>query len=429
MAAHHPRPARRPAASTALCPTAFLSGSLPRMSQGADSAAGILAAARDILPWMTEIRRDLHQHPELGLEEHRTAKRVQETLDELGIEHIDGLAQTGVLGLIRGRGAGPTVALRADLDALPLQDAKDVPYRSRIDGKMHACGHDIHTSILLGAAKILKRMESDLAGTVKLIFQPAEETVGGARMLIEEGVLENPSVEAIFGLHVDPGRPVGVFGLHYGQRNASSDNLHIVIHGRAGHGAYPASAVDAIVAAAQVVTAVQTVVSRNVDARDSAVVSFGIIQGGTQGNILADRVELTGTVRTLDGHTRELVLHRIRETAEGVAAGLGASAEVNIDPSSDPLINDNRMVEVVRANAESRAGADHIEVFPKPNMGVEDFGYYVSHVPGAFFSIGVRNDARGIVHPVHHPGFDADEESMAYGAAIQVLNALAILNG
>ena len=399
------------------------------MSQRLDSAEEILAGAREILPWMTEIRRDLHQHPELGLEEHRTAERVQLLLDELGIEHVDGLAQTGVLGLIRGKEDGPTVALRADLDALPLQDAKEVPYKSREDGKMHACGHDVHTSILLGAAKILKGMESDLHGTVKLIFQPAEETVGGARLLIEEGVLENPTVDAIFGLHVDPGRPVGAFGLHYGQRNASSDNLHITIHGRAGHGAYPASAVDAIVAAAQVVTAIQTVISRNVDARDSAVVSFGIIQGGTQGNILADRVDLTGTVRTLDQRTRELVLQRVKETAEGVAAGLGGSAEVNIEPSYDPLINDNTMVEIVRANAIRLSGEDSVEVFAKPNMGVEDFGYYVSHVPGAFFSLGVRNEEEGIVSPVHHVLFDADEEAMAYGAAVQVLNALTVMQG
>ena len=397
------------------------------MSQRLDSAAEILATAREILPWMVDIRRDLHQHPELGLEEHRTARQVQARLDELGIEHVDGLAQTGMLAQIHGQSDGPVVALRADLDALPLQDAKDVPYKSQEAGKMHACGHDVHTSILLGAAKILKNLEGELPGTVKLIFQPAEETVGGARMLIEEGVLENPKVEAIFGLHVDPGRPVGTFGLHYGQRNASSDNLHIVIHGQAGHGAYPASAVDAIVTAAQVVTAIQTVVGRNVDARDSAVVSFGIIQGGTQGNILADRVELTGTVRTLDPQIRERVLQRIRETAEGVATGLGGSAEVNIDPSYDPLINDNTMVEVVRANATELSGEDSIEVFPRPNMGVEDFGYYVSHVPGAFFSIGVRNEEKGIVSPVHHVLFDADEEAMAYGAAIQVLNALSIL--
>ena len=404
-------------------------GTLPRMSQRLDSAEEILAAARQILPWMTDIRRDLHQHPELGLEEHRTAKQVQQKLDELGIEHVDGLAQTGVLGIIPGGSDGPVVALRADLDALPLQDAKDVPYKSQEDGKMHACGHDVHTSILLGAAKILKRMENDFPGTVKLIFQPAEETVGGARLLIEEGVLEDPKVDAIFGLHVDPGRPIGAFGLHYGQRNASSDNLYIAVHGRAGHGAYPASAVDAIVAAAQVVTAIQTVISRNVDARDSAVVSFGIIEGGTQGNILADRVDLTGTVRTLDPNTRELVLKRVEETAQGVAAGLGGSAEVNIEPSYDPLINDNTMVEIVRANATRLSGEDNVEVFPKPNMGVEDFGYYVSHVPGAFFSIGVRNEEKGIVNPVHHVLFDADEEAMAYGAAVQVLNALTVLKG
>jgi len=376
---------------------------------------------------MSGIRRDFHQHPELGLEENRTAVRVQALLDELEIEHVDGLGGTGVLGLIRGSSGGPVVALRADMDALPLQDAKEVPYRSQIPGKMHACGHDVHMAILLGAARLLLGMPSPLPGTVKLIFQPAEETVGGAKQLIEAGVLENPPVDAIFGLHVDGGHDVGTFGLHYGQRNASSDNVDIIVHGRSGHGAYPAGGVDAIVVAAQVITALQTVVSRNVDARDSAVVSFGKIQGGSQGNILADRVGLVGTVRCLDPAIRALVVQRLRETAEGVAAAMGGQADVEIEPSYDPLINDDAQVDVVRENARDLVGEENVFIFPKPNMGVEDFAYYLQRAPGAFFALGVRNEAAGIVSSVHQAGFDVDETCMVYGAAIQALNALSVL--
>lgn len=395
---------------------------------GAESeAASLLAEARTFLPWMVEIRRDLHQHPELGLEEHRTRGRVEEHLGGLGVEYIGGLAGTGVLGLLPGAGDGKVVALRADLDALPLHDAKDVPYRSTVDGRMHACGHDVHTTILLGAARLLKARLLSRPGLVKLIFQPAEETVGGAKLLVEEGVLDEPRVDAIFGLHVDPGLDVGRFGLKYGQRNASSDNLEITIHGRSCHGAYPAAGVDAIVAAAQVIVALQSVISRNVDARSSAVLTLGTIQGGNQANIVAQRVHLVGTVRTLDRATRELVLRRIRECAEGVAAGMGARAEVKIDPSFDPVINDNPMVDVVRSCAERLVGGEQVVYFDRPNMGVEDFGFYLTHVPGAFYSLGVRNEARGIVAPVHNDRFDVDEECLAYGAALQAMNALAIL--
>jgi amidohydrolase len=320
------------------------------------------------------------------------------------------------------------VALRADLDALPLADGKaGAPYRSQVPGRMHACGHDVHTAILLGAARLLAGLEADLPGTVKLVFQPAEETVGGARLLIAAGVLDDPPVDAIFGLHVDPGQPVGKVGLRYGQRNASSDNLRITVHGRSGHGAYPAGSVDSIVAAAQVITALQTVVSRNVDARDSAVVTIGTIHGGTQGNIVASRVELAGTVRSLDPGVRARVLCRVRETAEGVAAGLGARAEVEITPSYDPLVNDDAMVDVVRASAVELLGAESVVVASRANMGVEDFAFYLARVPGAFYGLGVRNEAAGIVHPVHHELFDVDEAAMAIGAALQVANALAAL--
>ncbi len=395
-------------------------------AEGPEPAA-VLAAAREILPWMVEIRRDLHRHPELGLEEHRTAEQVQAILDQLGIEHRDGIGGTGVLGIIPGRAGGPAVALRADLDGLPIQDAKEVPYKSRVAGKMHACGHDVHTTVVLGAARILSGLEGELPGMVKLLFQPAEETVGGAQLLIEEGALEDPPVAAIFGLHVDPGVRVGRFMMRYGQRNASSDAVYLTVHGRSGHGAYPAGTVDAIVVAAQVISALQTIVSRNVDARDAAVVSFGTIQGGSVGNVVANRVELTGTIRCLDQHIRERVLERVREVSEGVAAGLGGRAEFRVEPSYPPLVNDDAMVDLARDNAVRLVGEDNVLLSPKPNMGVEDFAYYLREVPGAFFSLGVRNEERGIVHTVHHELFDVDESCMAYGVAMQVLNALSVL--
>lgn len=389
-----------------------------------------LAAAREILPWVVEIRRDLHQHPELGLEEHRTSARVQALLDELKIPYRAGIGGTGVLGWIEGEaGPGKTVALRADLDALPIQEANDVPYRSRHDGLMHACGHDVHTAILLGAAKVLQGLRPRLPGMVKLLFQPAEETVGGAQLLIADGVLENPKVDAIFGLHVESELEVGRFAVRYGQRNASSDAVKITVKGRSCHGAYPANGVDAIVAAAHVVTALQTIVSRNVDGRDSAVVTIGVIRGGTQANIIADEVELRATVRTLDPKIRTLVLKRIEEVAQGTARALGGDAEVLVERGYDPLINDNAMVDLVRANAEGLVGSENVTVRPRPNMGVEDFAYYLSHAPGAFFSLGVRNEARGIVHGEHTNRFDVDEECLAFGVGVQVLNALVVCGG
>jgi amidohydrolase len=384
----------------------------------------LLSRARDLLPWMVEIRRELHQYPELGLEEHRTGAKVQATLDELGIDYVNGAAETGVVGTLEGAVDGPVFALRADLDALPLQEANDVDYRSRVDGKMHACGHDVHTAILLGAARLLRDLDGVWRGTAKLLFQPAEETDGGARMMIEQGVLDDPRVEAIFGLHVEPELDVGTIGLHYGQRNASSDYLQIVVHGRSGHGAYPAGTVDSIAAAAQVITALQTIVSRNLDARQSAVLSIGAIQGGVTHNVVADRVQLIGTIRTLDPDIRTLMAERVRETAEGVAAAFGARAEVSIEPGYEALINDDSMVDIVRQSARDLVGEENVTILPKANMGVEDFGEFTQRVPGAFFSLGVRNEAAGIVNPLHHVGFDVDESCMAYGAAVQVLNLL-----
>lgn len=382
--------------------------------------------AQEILPWLIEVRRDFHQYPEIGLEEFRTQEQVMRYLDEMGIPYTKS-AGTGIVGLIQGARSGATVALRGDMDALPILEAEDREYRSKIPGKMHACGHDAHMTCLLGAARILNHYKAELAGNVKLFFQPAEETVGGALPMIKEGVLENPKVEAVFGLHVSSDIPAGHIGVKYGQMNASSDDLCIIVRGENGHGAYPHSGRDAIVIAAHVITTLQTIVSRNVDPRKAAVITIGVISGGTANNILAQEVKLTGTIRTLEPSVREQVKERIQEVAAMTARALGGEAEVTYEEGYTSLINDDALVDLVKRNGEELLGEQHVRINELPNMGVEDFAYFAENVPGAFFHLGVRNEETGCVYPVHHPNFDLDERSLAIGAAMQALNTLVYL--
>ena len=382
--------------------------------------------AEEILPWLSEVRRDFHQNPEIGLEEFRTQEQIIRYLDEMGIPYTKS-AGTGVVGLIQGANPGATVALRGDMDALPILEQNDTSYRSKVEGKMHACGHDAHMTCLLGAARILNDYKQELAGTVKLFFQPAEETVGGALPMIQEGVLENPRVEAVFGLHVSPELEVGRIGVKYGQMNAASDDVHITVYGENGHGAYPHNGKDAIVIAAHVITALQTIVSRNVDPRQSAVLSLGIISGGTATNIIAQEVKLSGTIRTLTKEVRALVKERVREVADLTARSLGGRAEVTFEEGYTSLINDNAMVDLVKATGEELLGAENVQVNELPSLGVEDFAFFAEHVPGAFYHLGVRNEEMGCTFPVHHPRFDLDERSLAVGAAMQACNAMVFL--
>jgi amidohydrolase len=381
---------------------------------------------QEILPWLIEVRRDFHQYPEIGFEEFRTQEQIMRYLNEMGIPYTKS-AGTGIVGLIKGGRPGATVALRADIDALPITEAEDREYRSKIPGKMHACGHDAHTTCLLGAARILNGCKEELAGCVKLFFQPAEETDGGALPMIKEGVLENPKVEAVFGLHVSSDIPVGQIGVRYGQMNASSDELIITVRGENGHGAYPHSGRDAIVIAAHVITALQTIVSRNVDPRQAAVITLGVIQGGTASNILAQEVKLTGTIRTLDPAVRALVKERVRQVADMSARSLGGEAEVTINEGYTSLINNDKLVDLVKRNGEELLGSENVRINAMPNMGVEDFAFFAEHVPGAFYHLGVRNEETGCVFPVHHPRFDLDERSLAVGAALQAYNAMVYL--
>lgn len=384
----------------------------------------ILKYASEIKPWLIEIRRDLHQHPELGREEFRTQEKIIQLLEEMGIPYETNFAHTAVVGLIKGKYEGRTVALRADMDALPIEDKKSVPYRSKVSGKMHACGHDAHTAILLGAARILNSMRDQLKGNVKLLFQPAEETFGGAKPMIEAGVMENPRVDAVFGLHVSTEIPTGEIGVKFGQLNAASDTIKIILHGKSTHGAYPHSGVDTIVMAGQVINGLQTIVSRNVDPRDSAVVTLGKIQGGTQENIIADKVEMVGTVRTLDPEVREKVVGRIQALVPQIAEAMGGSGEVFREQGYAALINHDEMVEVVKGNGEELLGRDKVKMIKNPSLGVEDFAYFLQEAPGAFYFLGCRNEAKGIIHDGHNGYFDIDEDCLEIGVALQITNVL-----
>ena len=387
----------------------------------------VLLEAEKIKDWMVKIRRDFHMNPELGMEEFRTRDKIVEYLQEMEIEYITGVAGTGILGIIRGREDGKTIALRADMDALPIQDEKAVPYRSTVPGKMHACGHDAHMAVLLGAARILKGKQEHLKGNVKLFFQPAEETVGGAKPMIEAGVMEEPKVDAVLGLHVTPEIPAGEIGIKYGQMNASSDSIKIILHGKSSHGAYPQDGVDTIMMAGQVLTSLQTIVSRNVDPRSSAVVTIGTINGGTQGNIIADKVELVGTVRTLDSDTRSLVISRIEEIVTKVTEAMGGSAQFIREEGYTALINTDKIVDVVKANAEKVLGLDKVHLLKQASLGVEDFAYFAKESPSAFYRLGCRNYKKGIIHDAHYCLFDIDEDCLVIGAALQVQNVLSLL--
>ncbi|WP_132996286.1 M20 metallopeptidase family protein [Sporanaerobacter acetigenes] len=382
----------------------------------------------EIEDWVVLLRRDFHMHPELGMEEYRTSEKIVKYLDEMGIPYTKGMANTGVVGIIKGVETGKTVALRADMDALPIVDRKDVPYKSQIGGKMHACGHDAHTAILLGTAKVLNDLKKEFKGNVKLIFQPAEETTGGAKPMIEEGVLENPKVDGIFGLHVYNDIDVGKIGIKYGQMNASSDMIKIIIHGENSHGAYPHLGVDAIAIASQVIVSIQTIVSRNVDPRNSSVISLGTIHGGDAGNVIADRVEIEGIVRTLDSDSRENVMKKIVDIVEGVSASMGGSGEVIRRKSYDALINDDTMVDIVYNNIVELFGNESVVNIKYPSFGVEDFAYFAEECPGAFFNLGSRNQDKGIIHEGHTPYFDIDEDCLKMGVLMQVKNVLTFLN-
>ena len=368
--------------------------------------------------WMVDIRRRLHRIPERGFAEVKTQQVIMETLDALGIPYTT--ERTWVVGVIEGRLPGEVVALRADMDALPLEEPEGLPFRSEHPGMMHACGHDAHMTMVLGAAKVLMGMRDRLPGTVKLLFQPAEETDGGAEPMVQRGVMENPHVDRVYGLHVQPYLPVGMIETRAGTLNASTDDVELTIHGRSSHGAYPESGADAIVCAAQVITSLQTLVSRNVSPLASAVLSLGMISGGTAGNIICDRVSLRGTLRTANGEIRAMMKRRIEEVASGVAAAMGCTAEVRITSGYAALVNDDAEASRVMRVGARLLGEKNVVRKAAPSMGGEDFSFFCESVPGAFFHLGCVKKEDMPAPLLHSRDFHLDEDCLTVGAMMHV---------
>ncbi len=374
-----------------------------------------------------EIRRDLHAHPELGFQEERTASVVADRLNALGLEVAVGVAKTGVVGLLRGGRPGKTVMVRADMDALPIQEANDVAYRSQTDGAMHACGHDGHTAMALMAARVLKDRRDGLPGNVKFIFQPAEEGPGGAAPMIEAGALKDPDVDAAVGIHLWNDLPVGRIGVQSGAIMASMDVLEITIRGKGSHAAKPNDGVDPIVASAHVITALQTLISRERNPLDPAVLTIASIHGGTTFNVIPDEVKLLGTVRTLSDELWEAMPGRVKRMAEGVAAGFGATADVDYRKMYPVTRTDPELADRGEALAQDLVGPEAV-IRHQTTLGGEDMSFFLREVPGCFFFIGSANAERGLDHPHHNPRFDFDEDALGIGIEMLVRSVESLLS-
>lgn len=380
-------------------------------------------------PELTEIRRSLHRIPELGTMETATGEKLMEYLDQWGISYRYPVADTGITAVIAGKkeGYGNTVGLRADIDALPLTEDGSRPYCSLNPGVMHACGHDAHMAIALGAARYFKLIEEDFSGCVKIFFQPAEETVGGARRMVEDGCMEAPHVDYVTGLHVAPGYETGEIEVKYGKLNAATNDVRITLYGETCHGAYPDTGVDAIVMAGALISSLQSLVSRNISPLNQAVLTLGTIHGGTAHNIVTDRVDITGTLRTTDPETREYAIRLIKRLVEHTAAAYGGKSEVSMPPGYAALINSDEIVDVLVETAAPIVGKNHIHWKPSPSMGAEDFSFFLEKAPGVFYHLGCANREAGITSPLHSRSFDIDERSLPLGVKLQIALTQALL--
>ncbi|KPF84752.1 N-acyl-L-amino acid amidohydrolase [alpha proteobacterium AAP38] len=420
---------------------------LPPVALAADAPpvpAYVMEDARALEAKIIAWRRDIHQHPELGNRETRTAKLVADHLKKLGLEVQTGVAHTGVVAVLKGGKPGPVVALRADMDALPVAERVDLPFASKVRttyngkdvGVMHACGHDTHVAILMGVAELLAKRRADLPGTVKFIFQPAEEGApageeGGAELMIKQGVLStDPKPQAIFGLHVGSDDHIGKVGYRPGPVMAASDTFRIKVKGKQTHGAYPWAGTDPIVAASAIVTGLQTIVSRNVELiKEPAVVSVGAINGGVRSNIIPDETDLIGTIRTLDPGMREQVHRRLKEVATGIAAAHGAMAEVEIDLGYPVTVNDKDLTAWAVPVLEQVAGKENVSLASK-GLAAEDFSFYQQKIPGFYFFIGVTDpDVPLDQAPSNHsPLFKVDERGLLIGAQSMAALTVAYLS-
>lgn len=362
-------------------------------------------------------RRDLHEHPETAFEEVRTSGIVAEELNKLGLEVQTGVGKTGVVGILDGDEDGPTVLVRADMDALPIEEENDVPYRSTVAGKMHACGHDAHTSIGLGVAKVMSQHRDQLRGRIKFVFQPAEEVAGGALAMIKDGVLEHPRPDVSLGLHVWSGIPIGEVGITSGPTMAGSNAFKITVTGKGGHGASPHETHDPVICAAQMITALQTVVSRNVDPLDGAVVSVTQMQAGSADNVIPQQAVLRGTTRAFRQEVQTLIKERMQTVVTNLAAAMNCTARLEYNDQTVPVINDPVVTERVRGALGTIMDPNKIR-FDERTMGAEDMGYLMDDVPGLFMFVGAANSELGTDYPHHHPKFNIDEDVLPLSVAL-----------
>ncbi|MEM1394494.1 MAG: M20 family metallopeptidase [Cyanobacteria bacterium P01_H01_bin.150] len=382
---------------------------------------------RSIHPQIIEWRRIIHQKPELAFKEEITSQFVSQKLQEWGIEHQTGIAKTGVVAIIKGnkktqlnKSNNRVLAIRADMDALPVQELNEVSYKSQHEGIMHACGHDGHTAVALGTAYYLQQHRDSFSGTVKIIFQPAEEGPGGAKPMIEAGVLKNPDVDAIIGLHLWNNLPVGTVGVRGGALMAAVESFRCTILGKGGHGAMPHQTVDSVVVAAQIVNSLQTIVSRNVSPIDSAVVTVGELHAGTKGNIIADTARMSGTVRYFNPEFEGFIQERLEQIIAGICQINNANYDLEYWGLYPPTINDVGMAELVRSVAEEVVETP-LGVVPEcQTMGGEDMSYFLQEVPGCYFFLGSANPKKDLAYPHHHPRFDFDETALAMGVEMFV---------
>ena len=412
----------------------MVASTFPAAQDSAQALQNVRLALRSLHPQVMTWRRQIHQHPELGFAETLTAQFIHEKLTQWDIPHEIGIAKTGIVALVRGDRSGPVLAIRADMDALPIHEENDLDYKSKHPGKMHACGHDGHVAIALGTAHYLNTHRHTFSGTVKFIFQPAEEGPGGAKPMIEAGALHNPDVDALIGLHLWQQLPIGTLGVREGALMAAVETFDCTILGRGGHGAIPQQTIDSIVITAQIITALQTIVARNLDPIDSAVVTVGTFHAGTVCNVIADTAKISGTVRYFKSQYADYFDRRIEQIISGVCTMHGATYQLNYRKLYPPVINDSTITALVRSCAEDWAqmgiqplqsttpSVSQLEsVTPHcQTMGGEDISYFLNAVPGCYFFVGSSNVEKGLIFPHHHPQFNIDETALAIGMEVFV---------
>lgn len=386
-----------------------------------------LHEARKIEDELLTIRRHLHKFPELSHKEYATTQFIKDRLAAYGIHEYASLPGTGVIAFIRGSKPGKTVAIRADIDALPITEETGLEYASVNDGVMHACGHDVHTTVALGCAKLLQAVKHELRGTVKCIFQPAEEILQGARYIIDAGGLDQPAVDAIMGLHCWPDIPVGTIGIRRKPMMAASDTFTIRVYGKQGHAAHPHKCVDPIVISGQIVNNLQTIVSREIPPTDPLVITVGKIQGGTAHNIIPNMVEMFGTVRSLNPDLRNKIPAMMTRIVEGTAAVMRGKAEIDYQFGTPPVLSDDTLNSIVEKTTQSLLGEDKLVNLANPSMGSEDFAFYLEKIPGVFFRLGIYSDQLGARVPLHSPSFKVDEACLPVGVAVMSHSAYSYL--